>query len=115
MKEKVSLVPRIITENHPISFAQFNSEDLEFYAVEALKKCYYFSGAPEFYEIWDNFHDEIITSGRIEFFHDGISVWRHEINETTLEYVLDKMKIEYIDFQGHTFNDAQNILLKELL
>jgi hypothetical protein len=99
-----------------ILLSAYDDEDLVFYVIKALQSCYYFyNSAPDFYDIWDNFIDELHISGKIDFYIDGLSIHRAKVDEFTLDYILAELKVEYTDFRGEIHNSAQNVIMKEWL
>jgi hypothetical protein len=116
MDERVSLVPKFLPQDRVISLANYNNEDLAYYVIRALEKCYcFYDSAPDFYDIWDNFIDEIHMVEWPEFYIDGLIIHRARIDEMTLDYLLSEMKVEYTDFRGEVHNQAQNIVMGEWL
>lgn len=108
----VSLIPKFPVSNGMI-FYKFNECDLEHYACEAVKLCYHYNGSPDFYEIWDNFHEIIIESEVLDFFMEGIPIQKGWINEATLANILDILKIEYVSFNQVVSNECQNVIMWE--
>jgi hypothetical protein len=108
-------MPRFLIPQGAVMLYHYNEDDLEHYVLEAYRKSFFFGNAPDFYELWDNFIDEIMLSCRVRFYFDGIAMSRYEVDENMFNFILVRLNIEFINYKGDHLNDCQNIINKEWL
>ena len=106
-------LPILYIPQHAVLLYHYNDDDVEFYAIEAYKKAYLFGDAPNFYDLWDNFVDEIHMSLMSSFYFDGISMSKYELDENMFEFILNRLNMEYVTFVGEHKNFCQNIINEE--
>ncbi|MEG0728262.1 MAG: hypothetical protein RR420_01430 [Anaerovoracaceae bacterium] len=77
-----------------------------------LNACYECKECPaSIFEIVDSVMDISMNTGNRVYFYNGVVMTLDSI-EMNVEFILDELGIEYIDYDGSVKNDAQQILLE---
>lgn len=101
--------------NKPIQLQYYSSDDIEYYLVNAYSQASFNGNIPNFWEIFDAFQDQILATDKRSFCYDDLVLFRGEITDDLLEYILINMKCEFISMLGQHINDCQNILFEEMM
>jgi hypothetical protein len=99
-----------------VAVEEYFPDDVEYYLLRAYSQAFFKNGPPDFFDIFDNFQEQILMENKKILLFNSMIMSKYEITMELLEYTLEKvLKCEFVTMQGEHVNSSQNVLIEEML